>query len=432
MLRGALHVDETNVFGGDLLVATTAGNVWRVNSAGSSTFLGTASVQLEGLITLPNDPKYGPWAGKAVSCNEGGAGFFAFDPAGGAVAHFDLGMPACENLNVIPANQFFYGVDFSSGVLWSGRPSQFVGMEGDIAVGEEVPGNLWRLHYNQGSGLFEKELLATVGQFEGAAFAPTALPTTNQPPTVGCPEASVLECGGPAGPATTLSVAVEDPDHDVLIVGWTVDGVLVAMHTLAIGATADSLTFTFALGGPHVVAVHVDDHLGGVADCSTAVTVRDLTPPIVSASTSLATLWPPDHDLINVGFSASVGDVCDPGAQIVGMKVYSNESDEEDTGGGRFSPDAKDFSTGALRLRSERKGNGQGRIYLIVAAAQDTSGGGASTCTAVVVPHDQSTSSIAFIQGATAQAVAFCNTHGGAAPSGYVQVGVGPNVGPKQ
>ncbi|HXI59149.1 MAG TPA: hypothetical protein VNO55_23945 [Polyangia bacterium] len=433
LLRGALHIDETGVFGGDLIVATDSGAVWRVDAAGTPTRLGSALVPLEGLITLPLDARYGPWAGKAVSCNEGGAGFFAFDPLGQAVDSFgNLGMPACENLNVVPPNQFFYGVDFASRILWVGAPAQFTSMVGDVVVGEEAPGNLWHLVWDASAGVFHKDLLATVSQFEGAAFAPTALPTTNHSPTVACPVDQTRECGGPAGAATTLAVAVDDPDHDPLTVTWTIDGVLVATHALAAGAGSDTLTFTFALGGSHTVALHVDDGKGGVADCSTAVTVVDTTPPTLTSSTSVQALWPPEHDLINVGFTAVAGDVCDSAAHTTGVVVYSNEADEEDTGGGRFSPDAKGFAAGALRLRAERKGNGTGRVYLIVTSAVDASGHGATACSAVVVPHDQAAASIASIDAAAASAVAFCGAHGGAAPPGYVPSGVGPVVGPKQ
>ena len=70
-IHGGLHFDETGVFGGDLIVSTTRGNVWRVNSSGTSTLItkvgSVGSPDLEGLTTAPNDPgKYGPWAGKIV------------------------------------------------------------------------------------------------------------------------------------------------------------------------------------------------------------------------------------------------------------------------------------------------------------------------------------------------------------------------------
>ena len=37
LMRGSLYIDRTGVFGGDLIVVTTAGGVWRVNAAGLAT-----------------------------------------------------------------------------------------------------------------------------------------------------------------------------------------------------------------------------------------------------------------------------------------------------------------------------------------------------------------------------------------------------------
>ncbi len=61
LLRGSLFQDRYCAFGGDLLVVTTAGNVWQVSSAGAATLLASVGTHLEGLTTVPNDPaKYGP------------------------------------------------------------------------------------------------------------------------------------------------------------------------------------------------------------------------------------------------------------------------------------------------------------------------------------------------------------------------------------
>src|SRR4030095_6885952 len=38
LMRGSLYVDRTGVYGGDVIAVTTAGEVWRINSAGVPTF----------------------------------------------------------------------------------------------------------------------------------------------------------------------------------------------------------------------------------------------------------------------------------------------------------------------------------------------------------------------------------------------------------
>jgi hypothetical protein len=135
--------------------------------------------------------------------------------------------------------------------------------------------------------------------------------------------------------------------------------------------------------------------------------------------------------LVNVGLSASVKDVCDlnPIAKVL---VFGNEDDEEATGDGNFSPDAKNIALSTLRLRSERKGDGGGRVYLVVVKATDASGNVGFDCGTVVVTHDQSASSIASVNAQAAAANAFCLANKGTAPPGYFVIGDGPIVGPKQ
>jgi hypothetical protein len=134
--------------------------------------------------------------------------------------------------------------------------------------------------------------------------------------------------------------------------------------------------------------------------------------------------------LVNVGLSATAASACDANPTL-GVTVYSNESETADTGDGPFSPDAKDLAPGTLRLRSERMGTGNGRVYLIVATGSDHSGDTGTACTAVVVPHDKSADSVAGVRAAASAAVLACNNTG-LPPAGFQQIGIGPVIGPKQ
>jgi hypothetical protein len=66
----------------------------------------------------------------------------------------------------------------------------------------------------------------------------------------------------------------------------------------------------------------------------------DTTPPTVSCSVARSSLWPPDHNLVNVGLSVSATDNCDNTPTIT-VFVFGDEDDEEPTGDGTHSPDAK-------------------------------------------------------------------------------------------
>jgi len=130
-----------------------------------------------------------------------------------------------------------------------------------------------------------------------------------------------------------------------------------------------------------------------------------------------------------VGLVASATDNCD-GTLPVTVKVYSDE-DELAPASGMFSPDAKDQATETLRLRAERRGDADGRVYLIVTSSTDSSGNTGHACCTVTVTHDQSTEAVAAVAAQAAEAEAYCNTHGGVPPAGYFEIGNGPEVGPK-
>ena len=170
LLRGSLHVDRTGVFGGDLIVVTTSGKVWQVDSAGNSTQLASLGTHLEGVTTVPNDPvKYGPWAGKILAGAEQQGRIYTIDPAGNTA--FDtLGINP-EDFDIIPANENFFGVDFGSQTLWGAPPSEFAGLVGDVLIAQEFPGILWHVKWDAASNSFQVTNVAQVTQWEHVTFS---------------------------------------------------------------------------------------------------------------------------------------------------------------------------------------------------------------------------------------------------------------------
>lgn len=165
--------------------------------------------------------------------------------------------------------------------------------------------------------------------------------------------------------------------------------------------------------------------------CSFDVTVEDCGGPVLSCAVATPVLWTPNHKLVNVGLSVNAdGSSTDVGP--VQVMVFGDEDDDEPTGDGKHSPDASDMAPGALRLRSERNGNGDGRVYLIVVRATDARGNVGFCCSTVVVPHDRSRGALAAVQSQAAAARAFAESNGGAPPPGYLVIGDGPIIGPKK
>ena len=153
--------------------------------------------------------------------------------------------------------------------------------------------------------------------------------------------------------------------------------------------------------------------------------------PVVSASTAVGLLPQDNHDLVNVGLAAVATDGACPAPTTFAVQVFGDEDDDTPTGA-HFSPDAKDIAVQTLRLREERAASEEGRVYLIVVKATDTSGGTGFATLTVVVPKSSSPANIASVNAQAAEAKAYADTHGGAPPPGFVLIGDGPIVGSKQ
>lgn len=186
LMRGSLFQDKHCVFGGDLVVATTTGGVWRVSSKGVARRLANLGTHLEGLYVLPDDPlRYGPWAGKILVGAEEQTRLYAIDPKG-KVLPFSLGI-ATEDIDVVPARANFYGVDFAEQRLVGAEAEQWADKEGDVIIAQES-GQLWDLRWNPQTQDFDTVRIAQVGQWEHVTFStagvveiPTPTPVTATP-----------------------------------------------------------------------------------------------------------------------------------------------------------------------------------------------------------------------------------------------------------
>jgi len=148
-LASSLWVDQTGVWGGDLIVVTLSGDVWRVNSAGQPTLVAQlqgGSTGYEGATTVPyNVQRYGPWAGKILVGSDSRGPLFAIDTNGFAVRY---NLPfGSEDIRIIPDNQNMLGAD-DAGNLWGAVASEFQGMAGDILISDEFASFLYRLRWN--------------------------------------------------------------------------------------------------------------------------------------------------------------------------------------------------------------------------------------------------------------------------------------------
>jgi RHS repeat-associated protein len=202
LMRGSLYVDRTGVFGGDLIVVTTAGGVWRINAAGHPTQLARINTHLEGVTTVPNDSRYGPWAGKIIAGAENQTLIYSIDPQG-RVTSYSLGIGP-EDIDIIPPNENFFGVDYAQGIVLGAPAAAFSNWIGDFIIVVES-GQMYHVWWD--GAAFQKVLVAQTQHWEHVTFAPAGLGDI-----------------GPVGIAATLNGSVNDdglPIDGVPAVGWT-------------------------------------------------------------------------------------------------------------------------------------------------------------------------------------------------------------------
>lgn len=209
------------------------------------------------------------------------------------------------------------------------------------------------------------------------------------------------------------------------------------------GSPSPSGSFSVNVPPGHTMVLNVHEINAGLNGCSSysgqVSGFFDDTPSngacpacVLTTSVTTSQLWPANHNLINVGLSASTTGICPASRNVT---VYSDEDDVDPQTVGDMSPDAKNVALGTLRLRAERRDTGagaDGRVYLIITKTSDGTGNGAFACTTVTVPESQSASDKASVAAQAAAAQSFCTGNGGTPPPGYFLVGDGPTIGPKQ
>ena len=191
-LGGSLYFDQTGVFSNDLIVVTgrstnsslDGGGVWRVNASTNATPiaqidnpLGTGRL-LEGVLTVPNDLKYGPWAGKILLGQEQSGLICAVD-TNGMVTTYNLGLGAPEDLRMIPSGQNLYCLDFTNNRMLKVPAVNFAAFVGDILVVDEGRGcavaGLYIAHWEGGRFVVRQIPIAT-SELEHVTFAPMDIP----------------------------------------------------------------------------------------------------------------------------------------------------------------------------------------------------------------------------------------------------------------
>jgi hypothetical protein len=116
-----------------------------------------------------------------------------------------------------------------------------------------------------------------------------------------------------------------------------------------------------------------------------------------AAVPSTSSLWPPNHKFVAV----TVNGVTAPQGQPITVRIDGISQDEatDDLGDGRTCADASGVGTSSALLRSERSGQGDGRVYHLSFTATDPDGFSCSGVVTTCVPHDQGQGATCVDQG---------------------------------
>jgi hypothetical protein len=324
LLRGGLHQDLACVAGGDLIVTTTAGDVWRVNAAGTARELASnfGAQELEGPTTVANDPaRYGPWSGQILAADENRNVVWSIDPMTGKTTRSNLAggamFPRAEAVLVVPPNENFFGVDFGDSTLEGASASQFTNVVGDVVVATEQGGKLFDVKWN-GTAFVTADLLSKdVKQWEGTTFAPAGLPGVGPVPGEGGCVATLTApthvSAAPGEQSATVSWApvTSNPPGCLEEYVVTPHGSGLPVHSLGpwtttvVSGLTDGTTVTFTVAGANG---------GGLGPQSAPTNPITIGAPTAPSATAAAKTAP---DTIKVAFHASA----DNGAAITSYKA---------------------------------------------------------------------------------------------------------------
>jgi hypothetical protein len=243
-------------------------------------------------------------------------------------------------------------------------------------------------------GLGETEV-ECIARDEASNAARCTIPVTvvdTTGPEITCPDTIIAECtDGGAAEITPLPAQVADACTTAQVVSAPGPG-------------------SYPVGVTTVEYVAEDEH-GNQSSCTASIIVTDNAAPVVQVPVT-AVLWPPSHDMREVSLAdcgVAVADVCSGGpAEAVNLAITCVSADEPVSTPGSGSPSGADIEwvdDTRVRLRAEREGRGDGRVYRIHFEARDGAGNVTPAVCEVHVPHDQSEASAPAVDSGAAYQV---------------------------
>jgi hypothetical protein len=182
-----------------------------------------------------------------------------------------------------------------------------------------------------------------------------------------------------------------DANGDSLMYEWSIDSANVAFDD------ATSAQPTVSIWGDTLCEDQIEVTLlvmaaGDSSTCSTTIEFNELRQPTISAKDPVK-LWPPNHKyktFMPQDLLMAEGGGCNADYDWDNVAVVSVSSSEPEdcNGDGKTHNDIKIYCPNTVKLRAERQGGGDGRIYTVVYQAKMADGSMQDLTAYVYVPHD--------------------------------------------
>ncbi|MFO7610749.1 MAG: hypothetical protein R6X35_16435 [Candidatus Krumholzibacteriia bacterium] len=188
--------------------------------------------------------------------------------------------------------------------------------------------------------------------------------------------------------------ASSDADGDSVTFAWSLDCGGATLDDMTSATPTVTLTGACLCTGTLTVRLEVGDGFA-VSTCETVIVLEDRRPPVIETRTEPLLLWPPNHKLATYTpdmFLVRAEDACGRPIDQSGVEVLEVRSDEPDdaNGDGRTVGDITILCPDTVRLRAERMGGGDGRVYTILYRLTGDNGQTVDFEGTVIVPHDAS------------------------------------------
>jgi len=175
----SIAFDPFGLYGNQMIVATQAGRIYTVDSAGVATQLANVGEDAEGLNFAPQ--AFGSFAAGTLFVASENSGLVRAITPGGVVTTAVTGLPGAEMLSFVPLDlglsgnpvEGFYAAAFPNDIQ-KADASQFANFLGDMIVTSETGHQVWDIHFN-GSTFVTTQIGTFPAQPEDGIFVTSAI-----------------------------------------------------------------------------------------------------------------------------------------------------------------------------------------------------------------------------------------------------------------